>query len=82
VDVDGPQKGQPHRLSCSWKPYSTTPHNNGNKPVGELILISLSQFDEAMKSIDEQFKSTQKPIATVANLAMELKCKIDSILRG
>ena len=60
-----------------------TQHNNGNgKQLGELVLISSNDFAQAMKSIDEQFKSTQKSIATVINMAMELKAKIDSILRG
>ena len=69
-----------HRLECDW-----IPHNNGNnkpKSVEQLILISSKDFETAIKSIDDQFKSTQAAIASVASLSTECKCKIDSILRG
>jgi hypothetical protein len=69
---------QLHRLSCNWR----ASNGNNDKSVGELVLVSSNDFTQAVHNIDEQFKSTQKSIATVANLTMELKAKIDSILRG
>lgn len=78
VNVDDRQL---HKLSCPWMPFQTQ-HNNGNgKQLGELVLISSNDFDQAMKSIDEQFKSTQLAVSRTNALCMELKAKIDYLCR-
>jgi hypothetical protein len=77
VNVDDRQL---HKLSCGWMPNNG--NNNKTKPAAELVLVSSNDFIQAVHNIDQQFKSTQKSIATVTYLTMELMAKIDSILRG
>jgi hypothetical protein len=65
-----------HKLSCDWRPQ------NVRKPVGELILVSSSDFNRAVQDLSLQIKSTQAQVSKTNALCVELAANINAILRN
>lgn len=68
---------QPHREICSWRPYQHV-----QDAAKDTFQISSTYFEEAMKNIDSQFSSTQCQITKQQSLLIELKAKVDYLVRG